>query len=162
MASGDTLARFGPLNLEPPASNPARLTEDSENRAMLDLAVDEIAIFADVFPAHYGGGGLTLEVHYAMSSATANNIALRANIERRNDGLLLTSTSYGPDNDVDDHAVPGAARTMDVATITVTDGAYMDLLAAGDAYALKLTRITPTGASAAGDLELFEVHVQET
>ena len=75
MASGDTLFKFIPQSNEPPAANFA--TADTRNTTsphpLLDFAIDEIGIFSGVMPRNYAGGGVTVYLHYAMSSASANS-----------------------------------------------------------------------------------------
>ena len=72
MASGDTLLIFTPQANEPPSSNYA--TMDTRNSHLVldfDGASNEDAVFSGVMPQHYDGGGVSVYIHYAMSSATS-------------------------------------------------------------------------------------------
>ena len=85
MASGDTLLIFTPLSNEPPAADYA--TFDTRNQhPVLDFALTEEAVFEFVLPRNYGGNGITVYKHYAMSTAEANDIRLDTTFERIGDG----------------------------------------------------------------------------
>ena len=162
MASGDTLATFVPQMNEPPAANFG--TPDTRNaHPVLDMAIDEIAIFSFVVPRHYGGNGITVYLHYAMSSAEANDIQLDTTFERIGDqqqdidgdgfdGTGVTGT---------DTTVPGTTGLVDIIANAHSDGARIDSLAVGEGGRLKITRVNAV-ADAAGDLELRFVELKET
>src|SRR3989304_9946869 len=83
MASGNTLVVFSPLQNEPPAAS--YMTLDTRNgHPCLDAdgSADEEAIFTGVLPAHYAGGGLTVETFWALTSATSGSRRVQAGIER--------------------------------------------------------------------------------
>src|SRR5688572_26691380 len=87
MASGDTHLIFTPLNIEPLASNYA--TFDTRNgHPVLDFddTTDETAIFTGVLPRRYAGSGITVNLHYAMTSATTGKVRLETAFERIGDG----------------------------------------------------------------------------
>lgn len=164
MATGDNMGDFGPLQNEPPASNYATIDLDNA-RPVLDFALNEIAVFSGFLPEHYAGGGLTAEIVYAMSSSTgaSKEVQLQAAIERVNDGTDASSDSFATAQASGDVEVPATAQTTDTITITWTDGAQMDSVAAGEAFRLKITRIAVVdGTEASGDLELIGVHLKET
>lgn len=163
MASGQTLARFTPQHNQPPASNYA--TPDVRNGVMVldfDKNTDESAIFVDVLPRNYAGGGLTVTIHAMLTSATSGSVRWEAQIERMN-----------TDEDSDSFATAqsaaqtasGTSGIITTATITFTSGANMDSLAAGEPYRLKITR-DANGTSgtddADSDAELVAVEVKET
>ncbi len=166
MASGNTLLQFAAQDNEPPASNFATL--DSRNGHLVldfDGATDEEAVFSGVLPAHYAGGGLTIETFWAFSSATSGSLRVQAAIERIDASSL--------DIDADDFAAfqsaggtaPGTSGQVIKVTVTMTSGAQMDSLAAGEVFRLKIRR-DADGTSGTDDIatdaELLDVHIKET
>jgi hypothetical protein len=161
MASGETLAVFGPLNHEPPSSNPA--TQDLRNyHRVLDMALNEIAIFSFVLPRHYGGNGITIYLHYAMSTATANDIELNTYFERIGDQQqdLDADGWQGPQVSAET-TVPSTSGLVDIITTTHAN-AQLDGLIVGDSGRLKVVRVAVSGTDATGDLELLAVELKET
>jgi hypothetical protein len=163
MASGDTLLVFGPLNNEPPSSNPATLDMRNLHPVLdFDAGTNESAVFTGVMPQHYDGGGVTVKIHYAMSSATSGDVDWDAAFERIGDQQQdIDSDSFAAVNSQDDTTVPGTSGLVDVVSITFEDGADMDSVAAGEAFRLKITR-DAANDTAAGDAELVAVEIQET
>jgi len=165
MAADDTLYTFDPACNRPPAS--AHATLDTRNdRIVLDFddSTNESAIFAGILPANYAGGGLTLDLHIAMTSATSGNVLMEAAIERINAaGQDLDSDGFAAAQASSATAVPGTTGLIAIVTITFTDGAQMDSLAAGEAFRIKVTRdATDASDTAAGDLELLAGELSET
>jgi len=162
MASGNTLLIFTPQCNEPPTANFA--TPDLRNsHPVLDFAIDEIGIFSSVLPRHYAGGGLTIYLHYAMSSAEANDIKLETYIERIGDQEQdLDSDGFTAAQNTGDITVPGTTGLVDIITSTHTTGAQMDSLAVGEGFRLKVKRIAVAGTDASGDLELRFIEIKET
>jgi hypothetical protein len=163
MASGDTLCAFGPLHNEPPSSNPATLDTRNQHPVLdFDATTKEAAVFTGVMPRNYGGGGVTIYIHYAMSSATSGNIDWDASFERIGDQQLdIDADSFAAANSVDTTTVPGTSGNVDIVNITFTDGADMDSIAVGEAFRLKIERDAPND-SATGDAELVAVEIKET
>jgi len=164
MASGQTLVEFHPYNNEPPAANYATL-DTRNNRPCLDFdpTTNESAVFSGVMPQHYAGTtGVTVLIHYAMSTATADTIDWDAAFELVGDqDLDVDGDDFAAVNSVDDTTVPGTSGLVDVVSIAFTDGADMDSVAAGDGFRLKITRDAASD-DAAGDGELFWVEIRET
>ena len=167
MASGDTLAIFGPLDGEPPATNYATLdtiTAATGVRPVLDFdgATDETIIFSGVMPSNYDGGGITCVAWAATSAGNTANVALEMAFEQVADGgnLAAGGSDFAAVNTTG--AVAGAATNIlfDL-TCTFTDGADMDSVVAGDAYRLKVTRDIGI-ASNTDDLQLLVIEVRET
>ena len=163
MASGDTLLIFTPLHNEPPAANAA--TIDLRNqRPVLDFdpTTNESAVLGSVMPRNYAGGGVTVYLHYAMSSATANTIDWDVAFERVGDQQLdIDADSFAAVNSVDNTTVPGTSGNVDIVNVPFTDGADMDSVAVGEAFRLKVTR-DAVNDDAAGDAELAAVEIKET
>ena len=164
MASGNLIAEFGPLNNEPPTTAPATFDVRNDHPVLdFDAAADESAIFTVIMPQHYAGGGLTVKVHYAMSTATANGVRLDVAIEKIGDEQQdIDADGFAAVQSVTD-TVPATSGHVGVATVTFTDGAQMDSVVAGDAYRVKVTRDADhAGDDATGDLELVGVEIRET
>lgn len=163
MGSGDTLLIFSAQHNEPPSSNYA--TIDTRNEHLLldfDASTDEAGVFSGVLPQNYGGGGVTVYLHYAMSSATSGNVDWDAAFERIGDQQLdIDSDSFASVQSVDNTTVPGTSGNVDVVSIAFTNGAQMDSVAAGEAFRLKVTR-DASNDTAAGDAELIKVEIRET
>ncbi len=170
MASSDTLAVFTPLHNEPPAAAFATLgtiTGATGARPILqfDDTADETAIFSGVMPRNYGGGGVTLTLHYAMAGAnTADDVIWDAAFERIADGDAMgaAGSDFAAVNSVTDTA-DNTADNIDPATITFTNGADMDSVVAGDPFRLKITRDADNGSdTAVSDAQLLYVEIKET
>lgn len=162
MASGDTLAVFTPLHNEPPASGYATLdTRNSHPVLDLDAAANEDAVFSGVMPQHYAGGGVTVYLHYAMSSATSGDVDWDVAFERIGDQQLdIDGDSFAAVNSADNTVVPGTSGLVDVVSVAFTAGADMDSVAAGESFRLKVTRDAASD-TATGDAELIKVELRE-
>lgn len=163
MAAGDTLLIFGPYHNEPPAANYATLDLRNAHPVLdFDPTTNESAVFSAVMPRHYAGGGVTVYLHYAMTSAEAGTVDWDVAFERIGDGQLdIDGDSFADVNSVDDTTVPGTTGLVDVVSVAFTDGADMDSVAAGEAFRIKITR-DATSDDAAGDAELLAVEIRET
>lgn len=162
MASGDTLLIFTPHSNEPPAATYATL-DVRNSHPVLDFALTEIGVFSAVMPRHYAGSGITIYLHYAMTSAVANDIKLETALERIGDQQQdLDADGFAAAQNTGDITVPGTSGLVDIVTSTHTDGAQMDNIAVGEGFRLKVTRSAVAGTDATGDLELVFVEVKET
>lgn len=163
MSSGDTLLQFTPLHNEPPAASPATLDTRNQHPVLdFDAAANESAVFSAVMPRHYGGGGVTVYLHYAMSSAEANTIDWDTAFERIGDQQLdIDGDSFAAVQSVDNTTVPGTTGLVDIVAIPFTDGAQMDSIAVGEGFRTKVTR-DAVSDDAAGDAELVFVEIKET
>jgi hypothetical protein len=163
MASGQTLCVLTPQSNQPPAT--AYATPDVRNSLLVldyDADADESAVFVGILPRNYANGGLTVTLHIMHSSATSGTSRWEVAFERMN-----------TDEDSDSFAsaqsasctASGTSGIISTATVTFTDGAQMDSVAAGEPFRLKVTRDAngTTGTdSATGDAELVAVEVKET
>jgi len=164
MASGDTLCIFTPLHNEPPASNPATLDTRNQHPVLdFDATTNESAVFSAVMPQHYAGTtGVTVYLHYAMSSATADTVDWDVAWELIGDqDQDIDSDGFADVNSVDDTTVPGTTGLVDIVSVAFTDGADMDNVLVSDGFRLKVTRDAASD-DAAGDAELVFVEIQET
>ena len=163
MASGDTLIIFTPYQNEPPASNFATLDLRNLHPVLdFDATTSESALFRAVMPRSYAGGGITVYIHYALTSATTGTIDWDVAFERIGDQQLdIDGDSFAAVNSVDNTTVPGTTGLVDIVTIAFTDGADMDSVAVGELFRLKIARDS-TNDDATGDGELLAVEIKET
>lgn len=164
MASGNTLVIFTPQANQPPSSNFATLdTRNSHLVLDFDASTDEAAVFAGVLPQHYSGGGITVYLHYAMSSATSGDVVVTAAFERIGEGQQdIDSDSFASANSAT-ATVPGTSGNLDIVSIAFSNGAEIDSLAVGEGFRIKVTRDADNGSdTASGDLELWAVELRET
>ncbi|MHC4158379.1 MAG: hypothetical protein ACYSSO_04785 [Planctomycetota bacterium] len=163
MASGDTLVAFSPLHNEPPSSNPATLdTRNSHPVLDFDATTNESAVFSGIMPRNYGGNGVTVYLHYAMSTAVADTVDWDVAFERIGDQQLdIDADSFEAVNSVDNTTVPGTSGNVDIVSVAFTNGADMDSVAVGEAFRLKVTRDAASD-DATGDAELLAVEIKET
>jgi hypothetical protein len=165
MPSGDTLLIYPPHSNVPPASNPA--TFDTRNDHLVldfDDATAESAVFPGIMPRHYSGGGITVLLVGSFTSeiTPANTAVLGGSIERMDDNSL--------DIDADSFASEKTATVAPRATsgsLTYTNIAFtnaeIDGLSIGEAFRLKIRRVSTSGSdTASGDYELHRVEVRET
>lgn len=167
MASGDTLCTFFPTDNEPPSSNYATLdTRNGHPVLDFDGATDEEAVFSGVMPRNYAGGGLTVYIHVAFTSATSGSGRLQADIERINASSLdIDSDSFTGTFQSAGVSAPGTSGQVVVGSIAFTSGAQMDSLAAGEPFRLKVRR-DADGTSGTDDIttdmELVAVEIKES
>ena len=164
MASGDTLLIFLPQHNEPPSSNNALFdTRNSHPVLDFDDTSNWDAVFTGIMPRHYAGTtGVTVYIHYAMSSAVAGDIDWDAAFERIGDQQLdIDGDSFAAVQSVDNTTVPATSGLVDIVSIAFTDGAQMDSVAVGESFRLKITRDAASD-TAAGDAELVAVELKET
>lgn len=161
MASGDSLMSWDALGARPLGVNHASL--DLRNGIPVldfDDTVSESLFFSGVLPRHYAGGGITVSLWWAASTATAGNVRWETAFERGNTDLDADSFAAG-------QAATGAASGtsgIKVSTsIAHTAGAQMDGLLAGEPFRLRVTRIIAgvTG-NMVGDAELVDIELRET
>ena len=163
MASGNLLCSFFPTDNEPPAANYATLDTRNEHPVLdFDATTNESAIFSGIMPAHYAGGGVTVYIHYSMTSAEADTVDWDVAFERIGDQQLdVDGDSFAAVNSVDDTTVPGTTGLVDVVSIAFTDGADMDSVAAGEQFRLQIIRDAASD-DATGDAEVHCIRIVET
>lgn len=166
MASGDTLAKFFPNQNEPPAANFA--TPDTRQATYphtvldFDATTGEAAVFKDVLDRRYAGGGITVYVHYAMTSATSGTCGWLIAFERVSDSQQdIDSDGFASDQTLTAVTVPGTSGHVDICSVAISNGANMDSIAAGEGYRLRITRDVAND-TATGDAELWAVELKES
>lgn len=163
MATGNTLLTFHPFNNEPPSS--AYATLDTRNgHPVLDFddTTQEAAIFTGILPRHYGGGGITVYVHWAATSATSGTGGWDVAFERIGNGSQdIDADSFATPQTVTAATVPGTSGNVSITDVAIADGANMDSLAAGESFRIRIRRDV-TNDTATGDLELIGIEIKET
>lgn len=129
-----------------------------------DGATDEEAVFEGVLPRRYGGGGLTVNLHVAFTSATTGSVRFQAAIERIDaSGLDIDADSFAAFQGGGGSA-PGTSGQVIVVAVAFANGAEMDSLAVGEAFRLKIRR-DADGTSGTDDIatdaELLRVELLE-
>jgi len=163
MASGNTLLIFTPLHNEPTGSNYATFDTRNQHPVLdFDAGTNESAVFSAVMSRNYAGGGVTVYIHYSMSSAEADTIDWDVAFERIGDQQLdVDGDSFAAVNSVDNTTVPGTTGLVDIVNVTFTNGADMDSVAVGELFRIKITR-DAVSDDATGDAELHAVEIKET
>ena len=115
--------------------------------------------YYSALPGTYAGGGLTFKLTFAMDTASSGNVQWDLAFERLNTDLDSTSFTSATSATQAVSVTPGIPV---VATVTVTDGANMDSIAAGEAFRFSVTRNTGVGDTAAGDAHLLGMTHDET
>lgn len=162
MASGDTLAIFTPYSNEPPAASYATLdTRNAQPCLDFDGSADEEAVFTGVMPANYGGGGVSVKLHWRATSATSGNVRWQTAFERGStdidaDSFASFNSAGGAPN--------GTSGIETVTTVAHANGAEMDSVVAADAFRLKVRR-DADGTSGTDDVttdvELVAIEIVE-
>lgn len=160
MASGDILAPFGAVAADPPGSSYGTF-DRVNNHSVVDLATGESVFFSGFMPANYAGSGVTADIYWTATSGTANDVKWELAWERNNAGATIDADSFASAQTVTTTKT-GTAPTVVKSTITFTDGAQIDSVAAGDPFRLKLSRTAPAGTDMTGDAELNYLVIKET
>jgi len=127
-----------------------------------DTTTQETAFFTGVMPRHYGGGGLTVYLHWiAATGIVTGTAAFDAAFERMSDGATdLNSDSFATAKAFTPATVPATSGVMTVSSIAFSN-AEIDGIVAGDSFRLRIRRDVAND-SAAGDIQLLVVEIKET
>lgn len=164
MASGDTLLVFTALNNEPPATNYATFDVRNQHPVLdFDATTNESAVFSAIMPRNYAGTtGVTVYLHYAMSTAESGDVDWDVAFERIGDQQQdIDADGFTTVQSVDNTTVPATSGLVDIVSVAFTNGAQMDSVAVGEGFRIKVTR-DATSDTAAGDAELLFVEIKET
>lgn len=163
MASGNTLLIFLAEEGRPPTS--AGATFDVRNNIAcwdFDDTTGESVVFTGVLPRNYAGGGITVYLHWAATTATSGTGGWLVAFERIGDGQQdIDSDGFASGQTVTAATVPATSGHVKITNVAVSDGANMDSIAVGELFRLKVTRDVAND-TAAGDLELYAVELKET
>lgn len=170
MATGDTLLTFTPLAAEMPASGRASFDTRNQHPVIdFDSSIEESAIFSGVLPLGYDGGGLTVTLVWAASTASpggdaaAHCVRWAIAVERLDSGSTnLDQNSFAGLQSV--LAAPAATSgQLQHTHIALAEGASIDHLAAGEPFRLMIIRQAARPDDAmSGDAELRFVIVRES
>lgn len=153
---------WGPNDLIPNSGTFPDPGIDGQSRPYLGFASTETADTSAFIAPQGVTTPLTLVATWRMTSATTNNIRLRAAVEAISDGDSTdtdAASSFDSNNDSTDNiTVPGTAGFIDQTSITLTNN---DSIAAGDLCRIRFTRIAPSGTDATGDLELLALELRD-
>jgi hypothetical protein len=163
VATGQTLLTFLPQDNEPPATVFGRYdTRNSHPVIDFDATAQWAAIFSGVLPRHYAGGGITVYVHYAATSATTGTIGWDVAFERIGDGSQdLDADGFATAQTITAVTVPGTSGLVDIVNVAISDGANLDSIAVGETFRVRIRRDVAND-DAAGDAELVAVELKET
>jgi hypothetical protein len=163
MSSGDTLCVFLPLQNEPPASNYATLDFRNQHPVLdFDDTTQEAAIFTGVLPRSYAGGGITVYLHWAATSATSGTIGWDVSFERIGAAQQDTdSDGFASAQTVTAAAVDGTSGNVTITNVAISNGANIDSIAVGETFRIRVRRDVAND-TAAGDAELLAVELKET
>jgi hypothetical protein len=163
MASGNTLLVFLAEEGRPPVSGGA--TFDVRNNIACwdyDDTTGESVVFTGVLPRNYAGGGITVYLHWAATTATSGTGGWLVAFERIGDGQQdIDSDGFASAQTVTAATVPATSGHVKITNVAVSDGANMDSVAVGELFRLKVTRDVAND-TATGDLELYAVELKET
>lgn len=164
MATGDSLAVFFPAMSEPPTANYA--TFDVRNVVTVldfDDSTDESIEFPGFMPRQYSGGGITVTVGWAATTATTGNAVLNVAFKSISDDADDLDTKAFATANALTATTASASGEVKYSEITFTDGAQMDSIAAGEYFRMKVLRDANNGSDTlSGDMELVFVEIKET
>lgn len=163
MATGNTLLIFRPGDNEPPSSNFATLDLRNGHPTLdFDTTTQETAIFTGVLPRTYGGGGITVYLHWAATSATTGTIGWDVTFERIGTAQDTDSDGFATAQTVTAATVSGTSGVIVITNVAVADGSTgTDSTAVGEAFRLRVRRDVAND-TATGDAELLAVELKET
>ena len=175
MASGDTLCYFDALSGVPGDADFATLdtilsasTDEPDNVIpVLDFdpgATEEYVYFRGVMPRHYSGGGVTVTIGWSSTATTGNVIWSMAWKSVSDDADDLDTKVFAAENDSAADATASAAGEVAYTTITFTDGADMDSVAAGEYFWIELRRSSADANDTldSNDAEFHFMEIRET
>lgn len=162
MASGQTLIVWTAEGARLGSGTPGAL-DTRNNHPVVDLTTGDEVTFGFVLPRHYAGGGITVNLHYAMLSATTNNVKYTTAFERIGNGTQsIASDNFATGIGGADQTVPGTSGLVKIYTNTHTDGTQINSIAVGEYGRLKVTRSVPVGTDSTSDSQLVCVELKET
>jgi len=164
MASGDGLATFIPQAFTPHATLYA--TIDLRNlHPVLDFddTIPEYCYFTGVASGKYSGGGVTVRLHVAFTSAITGSADFTVAFERIGDEFQDLDTDGFASAQSGIVTVPTTSGLVQVTSILFSDGAEIDGLLAGESFRIEISRVANSGNdTAVGDAELLLVDLSET
>lgn len=162
MASGDSLCTFFPTDNEYTGANCATIdTRNGHPCLDFDTTTQETAIFTGIMPRNYAGGGVTVYVYSALTSATTGTVGWDLAFELMTDGTLdIDADSFATAQTVTASTVPGTSGIVHEQSLNISNGANMDSVTAGDMFRLRIRRDVAND-TASGDAELLGIEIKE-
>ena len=163
MASGDSLCFFTPQMSE----NQSGCSFDVRNGLLVldfDASTDETCEFAGYMPQHYAGTtGITVKVLWMSQDQTTGNciwdVAFKSITDDADD---VDTKAFAAVNSVT-ATTASATGEVDYASITFTDGADMDSVAAGEYFRMQVRRDADNASDTlTNDAELVGIIIEET
>lgn len=145
-----------------PATNFATLDLRNSHPVLdFDTTTQETCIFTDVMPSHYSGGGVTVSLCWAATSAVTGTVGWDVSFERIGSGQQDTdSDGFATAQTVTAATVPGTSGNTLTTTVNVSNGANMDSVVADELFRVRIRRDVAND-TAAGDAELLSVLIKE-
>ena len=127
-----------------------------------DDTTQETAIWSFVLPRHYGGGGITVYVHWAATSATTGTGGWDVAFERIGAAQQdIDADSFASAQTITAATVDGTSGNVSITSVAVSNGANVDSIAVGELCRIRIRRDVAND-NATGDLELLAVELKET
>ena len=131
-----------------------------------DDSNEEACYFIGFMPATYSATtGITVKLGWAFtSSGTPGTDTCKGDVSLAkvgDDTDDIDGAIFAAENTVTDTSAT-ADGELSYASITFTDGADMDSIAAGDMFLMKVARDAAGGTASPGDAELYFVLIEET
>jgi hypothetical protein len=159
MASGDTLALFN-VGGAVAESGAAYAREYGMDVAVLSNTDTGPSIrFLGLVPRQYGGTGITVVVAW-YANAASDLVRLNVSIDRLSNGTILSSSSFATPVVVTANA-PATTRKIVYSSFVLTSN-QADQIAAGDLFAVKVSRDNTISGNLAGLVMIAGVSVKES
>jgi len=166
MASDDVMGQWEAANASLPSSNPAEFDVRNDRLQLrFDASTDEFADFTGFMPENYGAGGLTATLCWSAgpSGATSGNVVWNLAFERLQDEVDNFDSDSIASVQAVTSAAPSTAGLIQYATISFTNGAQMDSVAAGEMFRMRLSRDADNASDTmTGDAYFAFVNLKET
>jgi hypothetical protein len=166
MASGDSLVFLSAQSPYFPGTNfPTPDLRNSIPVLDYDDSTTETAYFNCFMPRNYAAGGVTVTIGWMFTtSGTPGTDTCKWDVAFKSvtdDADDLDTKAFAAVNSV---TATSATADGEVAydTITFTDGADMDSVAAGEYFQLSVARDAAGGTASPGDAELLFIEIKET
>tara|TARA_R110000824_G_C15170162_1_gene672828 strand:- start:63 stop:605 length:543 start_codon:yes stop_codon:yes gene_type:complete len=154
-----TLVTFFAVDAVANTANP-RASRGSFDVTEFNDSTNEYALYQNIMPQNYPGNGLDVRLMYTMKTATSGNVDWSIEFERAAVGDQdLDSDSFSTAIAVTDLDVPTTSGVIGLAEFSVTSGAAMDNIVAGDVFGFRVTRLA-TADTATGDAEILGIEIR--
>jgi len=167
MASGDLLGVFFPQDNEAPSTaNALFAIKSASGRPLLRFInatgglTGRRAIFSSAMPNYYAGGGLVVRVFFSASVDTGS-VDIGLEFERVvSDTTVANAATWSTQALTTNVGVPVTAGVIKHADLSISDGAQMASIVAGDLFRFRIQRDSDTDTMA-GDLEIYAIRINE-